>query len=291
MRIFVTGAQGQLGHDVVEQARKRQHDVIESDMVTLAEAGYVRMDITDAKEVETVLEYFNPDAIIHCAAWTDVDKAEDHKEEVMLVNGIGTENIARVANKLGAKMMYISTDYVFDGSGMIPWSADCDFFAPKNVYGESKLAGEQAVNRFVDNSFIIRIAWVFGKYGKNFVQTMLKLSRKYESIKVVNDQFGTPTYTADLARLLLDIIVTDKYGYYNVTNEGDYISWYDFAIEIFNQAKIDIEVIPVSTEAYGASKANRPRNSRMDRRKLLENGFEPLPDWKDALRRYLEEIK
>lgn len=291
MRIFVTGAQGQLGHDVVEQARKRQHDVIESDMVTLAEAGYVRMDITDAKEVETVLEYFNPDAIIHCAAWTDVDKAEDHKEEVMLVNGTGTENIARVANKLGTKMMYISTDYVFDGSGVIPWSADCDFFAPKNVYGESKLAGEQAVNRFVDNSFIIRIAWVFGKYGKNFVQTMLKLSRKYESIKVVNDQFGTPTYTADLARLLLDIIVTDKYGYYNVTNEGDYISWYDFAMEIFKQTKIDIEVIPVSTEAYGASKANRPRNSRMDRRKLLENGFEPLPDWKDALRRYLEETK
>lgn len=291
MRIFVTGAQGQLGHDVVEQARKRQHDVIESDMVTLAEAGYVRMDITDAKEVETVLEYFNPDAIIHCAAWTDVDKAEDHKEEVMLVNGTGTENIARVANKLGTKMMYISTDYVFDGSGVIPWSADCDFFAPKNVYGESKLAGEQAVNRFVDNSFIIRIAWVFGKYGKNFVQTMLKLSRKYESIKVVNDQFGTPTYAADLARLLLDIIVTDKYGYYNVTNEGDYISWYDFATEIFKQAKIDIEVIPVSTEAYGASKANRPRNSRMDRRKLLENGFEPLPDWKDALRRYLEEIQ
>lgn len=291
MRIFVTGAQGQLGHDVVEQARKRQHDVIESDMVTLAEAGYVRMDITDAKEVETVLEYFNPDAIIHCAAWTDVDKAEDHKEEVMLVNGTGTENIARVANKLGTKMMYISTDYVFDGSGVIPWSADCDFFAPKNVYGESKLAGEQAVNRFVDNSFIIRIAWVFGKYGKNFVQTMLKLSRKYESIKVVNDQFGTPTYTADLARLLLDIIVTDKYGYYNVTNEGDYISWYDFATEIFKQAKIDIEVIPVSTEAYGASKANRPRNSRMDRKKLIENGFEPLPDWKDALRRYLEEIK
>lgn len=291
MRILVTGAKGQLGHDVVDEARRQGHEVIETDLLDVADACYVKMDITNANEVDGIIRHLKPEAIIHCAAWTDVDGAEDHKEKVMQINAKGTENIAKTANKVGAKLLYISTDYVFDGSGQDPWKADNKHFGPINVYGASKLEGEFAVSGFTDDFFIIRIAWVFGKYGKNFVKTMLKLSENHDSLKVVDDQAGTPTYTKDLSKLLLDIIITDKYGYYNVTNEGDYISWYDFAVEIFNQAGIEIDVTPVTTEQYGLSKAKRPFNSRMDRSKIKENGFNPLPDWKDALKRYLEDTK
>ena len=231
-----------------------------------------------------------PDAVVHCAAWTAVDAAEDPdaQEKVYMVNVVGTRNIAEICRELGCKMLYISTDYVFDGQGDIPWSADCGVFNPQNVYGRTKLEGELAVSELLDKFFIVRIAWVFGIHGGNFVKTMLRLGKTHEELRVVNDQIGTPTYTFDLARLLVDMLETDKYGYYHATNEGGYISWYDFACEIFRQAGYTTRVIPVSTEEYGVSKAVRPYNSRLDKSKLLENGFEPLPEWRDALRRYLE---
>lgn len=293
MKIFVTGAKGQLGHDVVNELHKRGHDTIGVDIG--------EMDITDSSSVNRVIKAALPDAVIHCAAWTAVDAAEDeeNRDKVHMVNAVGTENIAMVCKELDIKMMYISTDYVFDGHGTEPWQPDCKDYNPLNVYGKSKLEGELAVSRVLDKYFIVRIAWVFGKNGKNFIQTMLNLGRTHDTIKVVNDQIGTPTYTFDLARLLVDMIESNKYGYYHATNEGGYISWYDFTKEIFCQAatmghkeygKDRITVVPVTTAEYGVSKAKRPFNSRLDKSKLVENGFTPLPTWQDAVRRYLKEI-
>ncbi len=283
MKILVTGGRGQLGFDVVHEAAGRGHKAIGVDID--------EMDITDRGAVLRVLGEIRPDAVIHCAAWTAVDAAEDNEEKVRLVNAAGTENIARACRELGCKMMYISTDYVFDGQGDIPWSPDCSTYSPLNVYGRSKLEGELAVRKFLENYFIVRIAWVFGKNGNNFVGTMLKLGKTHDSLRVVRDQIGTPTYTHDLARLLVDMIETEKYGVYHATNEGGYISWYDFAVEIFRQAGYSTEVIPVTTEEYGLSKAKRPFNSRLDKSKLAEAGFAPLPDWRDALKRYLKETE
>ena len=245
------------------------------------------MDITDDAACKRVITEAAPDAVIHCAAWTAVDAAEDNEERVRAVNAKGTENIARVCKATGAKMMYISTDYVFDGQGEIPWQPDCKDYAPLSVYGRTKLEGELAVAGLLEKYFIVRIAWVFGLNGKNFIKTMLGLGQKYNSLRVVCDQIGTPTYTYDLARLLVDMIETEKYGYYHATNEGGYISWADFAKEIFLQAGMNTKVIPVTTAEYGLSKAVRPFNSRLDKSKLTEQGFEPLPEWKDALKRYL----
>lgn len=282
MKVLVTGVNGQLGHDVVEALKKRGHTVVGVDIE--------EMDITNKTDVYKIMNNVLPNAVIHCAAWTAVDAAEDNVNACRLVNAEGTKNIAEASKSIGCKMMYISTDYVFNGRGNKPWKADCKEFAPLNVYGQTKLEGEEAVSKLLDEYFIVRIAWVFGANGNNFVKTMLNLSKKYDSIRVVNDQIGTPTYTYDLARLLTDMIETDKYGYYHATNEGGYISWYDFAKEIYKQSGIDKNVIPVTTEEYGLSKADRPFNSRLDKSKLLQNGFEPLPDWKNALRRYLDVI-
>lgn len=294
MKIFVTGANGQLGSDVVKELAGRGHEVIG--------AGRKNMDITDAGSVERVIREAAPNALIHCAAWTAVDDAEDREnvEKVRLVNVVGTENIAKVCKELDIPMMYISTDYVFDGQGTVPWKPDCKDYQPLNVYGKSKLAGELSVAENLSRYFIVRIAWAFGKSGNNFVKTMLRLGKSHSSIRVINDQIGTPTYTYDLARLLADMIETDKYGYYHATNEGDYISWYDFTREIFRTAaqmgrteydEEHVQVIPVTTEEYGLSKAARPFNSRLDRSKLVQNGFTPLPSWQDALKRYLAEIE
>lgn len=303
MKFFVTGVAGQLGHDIMNELYKRGFDGIGSDIQeeycgikdgsAVEKMPYFKMDITDEHQVSKVLSDVNPDVVIHCAAWTAVDLAEDEdkKDTVYKINALGTENIAKACKLLGSKMIYISTDYVFDGQGEIPWKPDCKEYAPLNVYGKSKLDGELAVSSILEKFFIVRIAWVFGKNGKNFIKTMLSLAEKYKSLKVVCDQIGTPTYTLDLARLLVDISLTEKYGYYHATNEGGYISWYDFAKEIFAQAGVGIEVIPVTTAEYGLSKAKRPFNSRLDKSKLIENGFIPLPDWKDALKRYLQEIK
>lgn len=284
MKVLVTGVKGQLGYDVVNELKKRNYIAVGVDVE--------EMDITDATSVDTVISSVMPDAVIHCAAWTAVDAAEDdeNKDKVQRVNAGGTANIANVCKKLGCKMMYISTDYVFDGKGTIPWHPDCKEYAPLSVYGKTKLEGELAVVSSIDNYFIVRIAWVFGINGKNFVKTMLNLSDRYESLRVVNDQIGTPTYTYDLARLLVDMIETEKYGYYHATNEGGYISWADFANEIFRQANKKTKVFPVSTEEYGLSKAIRPFNSRLDKSKLVEAGFIPLPTWQDALARYLKEL-
>ncbi len=301
MKILVTGVAGQVGHDVMTELLRRGHTGIGSDLHeryipddALASAmSYRAMDITDAQAVERTLSEVRPDAVIHCAAWTAVDLAEDEdkRDKVYQINAKGPENIARCCQRLGCKMMQISTDYVFSGQGTEPWKPDCQEYAPLSVYAASKLAGEQAVSGLMSRYFIVRIAWLFGSKGQNFVKTMLKLSEKYESIRVVNDQIGTPTYSSDLARLLVDMIETDRYGYYHATNEGGYISWYDFACEIFRQAGRTTRVAPVSTQEYGLSKAARPFNSRLDKRKLTENGFEPLPDWRDALRRYLDTIE
>ena len=284
MRILVTGVKGQLGYDVVNELEKRGHTAIGVDID--------EMDITDAISVEKVINNAKPDAVIHCAAWTAVDAAEDEENipKVRNVNAKGTENIAKVCKALDIKMVYISTDYVFDGQGTEPWEPDCKAYKPLNVYGQTKLEGELAVSSNLDKFFIVRIAWVFGVNGNNFIKTMLKLSDKYDTLRVVNDQIGTPTYTFDLARLLVDMVETEKYGYYHATNEGGYISWYDFACEIFKQAGKNMNVIPVTTEEYGLSKAARPFNSRLDKSKLVENGFEPLPTWQNALERYLKEI-
>lgn len=301
MKVFVTGAGGQLGYDVICQLVSRGHEPIASDIAPTYSGKsilpdnviYVPLDITNKQQVGTVLEQIRPDAVVHCAAWTAVDAAEDpeNREKVMTINGQGTEYIAAACKKLDCKMIYISTDYVFDGQGTEPWQPDCQAYAPLNVYGESKLAGEKAVLAQLEKYFIVRIAWVFGKNGNNFIKTMLQVAKKYPQLRVVKDQIGTPTYTADLARLLIDMAETDKYGIYHATNEGGYISWYDFACEIFRQAGCDVTVQPVTTEEYGISKAKRPFNSRLDKSKLTANGFQLLPPWQEALSRYLKEIE
>ena len=299
MRVFVTGVGGQLGHDVMNELASRHHEAIGSDIQSsysgiqdgtwVTKARYVPLDITDEAAVRKVLLEFKPDAVIHCAAWTAVDSAEeeDNWDTVHRINVGGTRNIALACRDAKAKMMYISTDYVFNGNGEEPWEADCKDFKPLNHYGLTKLEGEQEVMQLLDAYFIVRIAWVFGKNGKNFVRTMLELGKKYDQLRVVNDQIGTPTYTLDLARLLVDMIETERFGFYHATNEGGYISWYDFACEIFRQAGYKTKVEPVSTAEYGFSKAKRPMNSRLSKEKLSKNGFAKLPDWKDALHRFL----
>ena len=290
MKVFVTGAAGQLGFDVMAELCRRGHEAIGSDM---AEAeGILALDITDEEAVARVIADVQPDAVIHCAAWTAVDAAEDdeNREKVHAVNAKGTQYIASACKALGCKMLYLSTDYVFDGQGEEPWSADCTDFAPLSVYGQSKLDGENAVRETLEKYFIVRIAWVFGLNGKNFVKTMVNLGRKYETLRVVCDQIGTPTYTPDLSRLLVDMIETEKYGHYHATNEGGYVSWADYAAAIMQEAGLSTKVTPVTTAEYGMSKATRPFNSRLDKSKLTEAGFEPLPTWQDALRRYLKEI-
>ena len=311
MKVLVTGVAGQLGHDVMNELAKRGYEGIGSDIAEsyngiqdgtpVVSMPYVQMDITDKASVEKVLTEVNADAVIHCAAWTAVDLAEDEdkKDKVHAVNAEGTKNIAEVCKKLDSKMVYTSTDYVFNGQGEEPWQPDCKDYQPLNVYGQSKLDGELAVSETLDKYFIVRIAWVFGKNGNNFIKTMLKVGKNHDKLRVVNDQIGTPTYTFDLARLLVDMIETDKYGYYHATNEGGFISWYDFTKEIFRQAveqghteygEDRITVDPVTTAEYGVSKAARPFNSRLDKKKLVENGFTPLPTWQDALGRYLKEL-
>ncbi len=311
MKIFVTGVGGQLGHDVMNELNQRGYEGVGSDLApsysgiqdgsAVTGMPYVSMDITDEKSVERVLSEEKPDVVVHCAAWTAVDMAEDDDkvEKVRLVNAVGTKYIALACKKLNCKMIYLSTDYVFDGLGEEPWQPDCKDYKPLNVYGQTKLEGELAVSENLDKYFIVRIAWVFGVNGKNFIKTMLNLGKTHDRITVVNDQIGTPTYTFDLARLLVDMLETERYGYYHATNEGGYISWYDFTTEIFRQAAAlgheeydpqHMTVVPVSTAEYGASKAKRPFNSRLDKRKLTEQGFTPLPTWQDALARYLKEV-
>ncbi len=294
MKVLVTGVGGQLGYDVMNELTNRGIECIGTDILPESSIfeNYVQLDITDAKAVSKVINEIKPDAVIHCAAWTAVDAAEDeeNKAKVKAINENGPLNIAKACKEIDAKMLNISTDYVFDGLGTNLWKPDSKEYAPINYYGETKLGGELAVSGTLEKYFIVRIAWVFGINGKNFVKTMLNVGRTHDEVRVVNDQIGTPTYTYDLARLLVDMILTDKYGYYHVTNEGDYISWYDFTCEIYKQAGLTAKVIPVTSEEYGLSKAKRPANSRLDRSKLAENGFKPLPDWKDALERYLKEI-
>ena len=287
MKVLVTGINGQLGHDVMKELSRRGHLAIGTDIQ--GECDYL-LDITDKDAVARVLLEVRPDAVIHCAAWTAVDAAEDEEDTVRRINVEGTANIADCCKAIGCKMMYISTDYVFDGEGTDPWIPDHKDYRPQNVYGQTKLEGEQIVAS-LEKSFVVRIAWVFGANGKNFVRTMISLAKKYDTIRVVSDQIGTPTYTPDLSRLLVDMIETEKYGYYHATNEGGYISWYDFACEIFKQAGCSTNVIPVTTEEYGVSKAKRPFNSRLDKQKLDDMGFERLPEWRDALKRFLIEIE
>ncbi len=294
MRVFVTGVGGQLGFDVMNQLAARGYEAVGSDILdTCAFEKYVKLDITDAQAVHQVLEEVKPDAVVHCAAWTAVDAAEDEENQakVYSINVNGTENIAKVCKELDCKMVYISTDYVFNGQGEEPWNADCKDYAPLSVYGKTKLEGELAVSSILDKYFIVRIAWVFGLNGKNFIKTMLNVGAKYDTVRVVCDQIGTPTYTLDLSRLLVDMIETEKFGFYHATNEGGFISWYDFTCEIFRQAGYDTKVVPVTTSEYGISKAARPFNSRLDKSKLVSNGFKPLPTWQDALSRYLKEIE
>lgn len=312
MKVLVTGVAGQLGHDVMNELAARGYEGIGSDIketyagiqdgTAVTTMPYVAMDITDEKSVQEVLKTVNPDVVIHCAAWTAVDLAEDEdkKDLVYAVNAKGTENIAKVCKELDAKMVYTSTDYVFDGQGEEPWKPDCKDYSPLSVYGQTKLDGELAVANTLEKYFIVRIAWVFGKNGKNFIKTMLNVGKTHDKLTVVCDQIGTPTYTFDLAKLLVDMVETEKYGYYHATNEGGYISWYDFTKEIFRQVaemgheeyKEDrLTVKPVTTAEYGVSKAARPFNSRLDKSKLVECGFTPLPTWQDALARYLKEIE
>ena len=303
MRVFVTGVGGQLGHDVMNELASRGHTGIGSDIApqysgaqdgsAVCTMPYIPLDITDASAVEAIITQADPDVVIHCAAWTAVDLAEDEDNipKVRAINAQGTQNIADACKKLGCKMVYISTDYVFDGQGEAPWEPESKSYAPLNVYGQTKLEGELAVANTLEKYFIVRIAWVFGKNGNNFIKTMLKLSEKYDRVRVVCDQIGTPTYTLDLSRLLVDMTETEAYGYYHATNEGGYISWYDFACEIFKQAGKQVAVEPVTTAQYGVSKAARPFNSRLDKSKLIQQGFTPLPHWHDALKRYLKEIE
>ena len=288
MKVLVTGVGGQLGHDVMNELKKRGHKAVGTDVQGICD---VTLDITDGVSVSAVIREIQPDALIHCAAWTAVDAAEDRAELARAINADGTANLAFACKEANCKMMYISTDYVFDGQGTTPWQPDCKDYMPLNIYGQTKLEGELAVADSLEKYFIVRIAWVFGKNGKNFVKTMLNVGKKHDTVRVVNDQIGTPTYTFDLARLLVDMIETDKYGYYHATNEGGYISWYDFTCEIFRQAGYTTHVIPVTTEEYGLSKAARPFNSRLDKSKLVDAGFVPLPTWQDALARYLKEIE
>ncbi len=302
MKVFVTGVAGQLGHDVMNELAKRNIEGVGTDLApeysgiqdgtAVTKMPYVAMDLTNAEAVEKTVKELLPDVIVHCAAWTAVDAAEDeeNKEKVYAVNVGGTQNIADAAKAVDAKVVYLSTDYVFDGQGTEPWEPDCKDYAPLNVYGQTKLEGELAIANTLSKYFIVRIAWVFGLNGKNFIKTMLSVGQKYPEVRVVNDQIGTPTYTYDLARLLVDMIQTEKYGYYHATNEGGYISWYDFTVEIFRQAGYTTKVTPVTTEEYGLSKAARPFNSRLEKKKLAENGFEPLPSWQDALERYLKAL-
>lgn len=308
MKFFVTGVGGQLGHDVMNELIKRGHEGVGSDIQEqysgvedgseVTKAPYLSLDITDKEAVKRVIESVKPDAVIHCAAWTAVDMAEDDDKvaKVRAINAGGTQNIADVCKKLDCKMTYISTDYVFDGQGTEPWKPDCKDYKPMNVYGQTKLEGELAVSQTLEKYFIVRIAWVFGLNGKNFIKMMLNVGKTHDTVRVVNDQIGTPTYTYDLARLLVDMNETEKYGYYHATNEGGYISWYDFTKEIFRQAvelghteysEDRLTVLPVTTAEYGLSKAARPFNSRLDKSKLAANGFSPLPTWQDALHRYL----
>lgn len=303
MKFFVTGIGGQLGHDVMNELHKRGYEAVGSDLApvysgiadgsAVTTMPYVSLDITDKAAVERVITEINPDAVIHCAAWTAVDMAEDD-DKVALVRNVnvgGTQNIADVCKKLDCKMLYLSTDYVFDGQGTEPWKPDCKDYRPLNVYGQTKLEGELAVSGILEKFFIVRIAWVFGLNGKNFIKTMINVGKTHDTVRVVNDQIGTPTYCYDLARLLVDMCETEKYGYYHATNEGGYISWYDFCVEFYRQYGLTTKVIPVTTEEYGLSKAARPFNSRLDKSKLVENGFTPLPTWQDAVARYLKEAK
>lgn len=303
MLFFVTGVNGQLGHDVMNELISRGYNGVGSDItstysgiadesdVTMSE--YVQLDITNEEEVSKVISGCNPDVVIHCAAWTAVDMAEDDDKVdlVRKVNSGGTKNIAKVCKELNCKMIYISTDYVFDGQGEKPWEPDCRDYKPLNVYGQTKLDGELAVFELLEKYFIVRIAWVFGLNGKNFIKTMINVGKTHDEVRVVNDQIGTPTYTYDLSRLLIDMAETDKYGYYHATNEGGYISWYDFCVEFYKQYGLSTKVIPVTTAEYGLSKATRPYNSRLDKSKLVANGFEPLPTWQDAVSRYLKEAQ
>lgn len=303
MKVFVTGVCGQLGLDVMNELAKRGHEGVGSD-ITAQYAGaadgsavvsmpYMQVDITDKDAVQQTIAAVHPDAVVHCAAWTAVDMAEDEDkiDKVRAINADGTKYIAEACKAAGCKMMYISTDYVFNGQGTEPWQPDCKEYQPLNVYGQTKLEGELAVAHTLDAYFIVRIAWVFGLNGKNFIRTMLNVGKTHDTVRVVNDQIGTPTYTLDLARLLVDMIETEKYGYYHATNEGGYISWYDFTCEIFRQAGYTTKVVPVTTAEYGLSKAARPFNSRLDKSKLVEQGFAPLPDWRDAVARFLAEIR
>lgn len=302
MKVFVTGVGGQLGHDVMNELARRGYEGIGSDIrevysgiqdgTAVTKMPYVSLDITDKDAVNKVITEIHPDVIIHCAAWTAVDMAEDDDkvEKVRAINAGGTQNIADAAKSIDAKMVYISTDYVFNGKGTEPWDPDCKDYEPINVYGKTKLEGELAVANTLKKYFIVRIAWVFGKNGHNFIKTMLKVGKTHDEVRVVNDQIGTPTYTLDLARLLVDMIETDKYGYYHATNEGGYISWYDFTKEIYKDAGYTTKVIPVTTEEYGLSKAARPFNSRLDKSKLVKNGFTPLPTWQNAVKRYIDEL-
>lgn len=304
MKFFVTGVCGQLGHDVMNELLRRGHSGVGSDIQenyncavddksAITKAPYIKLDITNKDDVEKIITEVNPDAVIHCAAWTAVDIAEDSDKvaQVRAINAGGTQYIADVCKKLNCKMTYISTDYVFDGEGTKAWKPDCKDYKPLNVYGQTKLEGELAVSKILEKYFIVRIAWVFGLNGKNFIKTMLNVGKNHDIVRVVNDQIGTPTYTYDLARLLIDMNETEKYGYYHATNEGGYISWYDFTKEIYHQVGYKTKILPVTTKEYGLSKAARPFNSRLDKSKLVEAGFTPLPTWQDALRRYLQEIK
>lgn len=313
MKFFVTGVGGQLGHDVMNELAKRGHQGVGSDIQStysgvadgsaVTAMPYVCLDITDREAVERCIAEVKPDAVIHCAAWTAVDMAEDDDkvEKVRQVNAGGTRNVAEACKKCGCKMLYLSTDYVFDGQGTEPWEPDCKDYRPLNVYGQTKLEGELAVADTLEKYFIVRIAWVFGLNGKNFIKTMINVGKTHGEVRVVNDQIGTPTYTYDLARLLVDMCQTEKYGYYHGTNsevtdesagcKTGYISWYDFCCEFYRQYGLKTKVIPVTTEEYGLSKAARPSNSRLDKRKLVENGFTPLPTWQDAVSRYLKEAQ
>lgn len=303
MKFFVTGVNGQLGHDVMNELKKRGHDGVGSDLQSeysgiedgssVTRMPYVKLDITDKEAVRATITKLHPDAVIHCAAWTAVDMAEDDDkvEKVRAVNAGGTGNIADACKAVDCKMLYLSTDYVFDGQGTKPWHPDCKDYKPLNVYGQTKLEGELAVSNTLEKYFIVRVAWVFGLNGKNFIKTMINVGKTHDEVRVVNDQIGTPTYTYDLARLLVDMCETEKYGYYHATNEGGYISWYDFCCEFYRQYGLKTKVIPVTTEEYGLSKAARPVNSRLEKKKLVENGFELLPTWQDAVNRYLKEAK
>ena len=303
MKFFVTGVNGQLGHDVMNELVKRGYEGVGSDIQpaysgvadgsAVTSMPYVQLDITDKQAVEKIITEVNPDAVIHCAAWTAVDMAEDDDkvEKVRAVNAGGTQNIADACKEIGCKMLYLSTDYVFDGQGTEPWQPDCKDYKPLNVYAQTKLEGELAVSSTLEKYFIVRIAWVFGLNGKNFIKTMINVGKTHDEVRVVNDQIGTPTYTYDLARLLVDMCETEKYGYYHATNEGGYISWYDFCVEFYRQYGLKTKVTPVTTEEYGLSEAARPFNSRLDKKKLVENGFTPLPTWQDAVSRYLKEAQ